>query len=159
MKTKEEILNNHCPFKNVTGNTEYFTQEVLDAMEEYADAKLDEAWRKIISNKPIRSAEYGDLYMVVSIARALPSSNSKNELGVGGVSGSIFTNKQEKSLCYSVRFIIDIVRIYDKKPSDEEIIKIISQDFPPSISDNSRILLTQSDMAHKNPNNHAKISL
>jgi len=36
MKTKAEILESHCPFKNVTGNTEYFTQDVLNAMDEYA---------------------------------------------------------------------------------------------------------------------------
>jgi len=36
MKTAQEILEKHCPFKNVSGNTEYFTKEILEAMEEYA---------------------------------------------------------------------------------------------------------------------------
>jgi len=36
MKTAKEILEKHCPFKNVSGNTEYFTKEVLDAMNEFA---------------------------------------------------------------------------------------------------------------------------
>ena len=38
--TKEEILQKHCPFKNVSGNTEYFTKEVIDAMEEYAQQQV-----------------------------------------------------------------------------------------------------------------------
>ena len=37
MKTAEEILSKHNPFQNNNGNTEYFTQNIIDAMEEYAN--------------------------------------------------------------------------------------------------------------------------
>lgn len=38
MKTKkaEEILARHNPFKNVSGNTEYFTKEIIEAMHSFA---------------------------------------------------------------------------------------------------------------------------
>lgn len=40
--TKEAILKKHCAFKNKSGYTEYFTDQILGAMEEYANLKLYE---------------------------------------------------------------------------------------------------------------------
>jgi len=54
MKTKAEILESHCPFKNVTGNTEYFTQDVINAMDEYAQQIAQEfAEWLVINGKPV----------------------------------------------------------------------------------------------------------
>lgn len=44
------------------------------------------------------------------------------------VVGSAFSDKQKQSLIYTVRFIIDHTRRYDKELSDEEIIRMIEED-------------------------------
>ena len=45
------------------------------------------------------------------------------------VVGSAFSDSQKKSLIHTVRFIIDHTRRYEKELSDEEIIKMIEEDF------------------------------
>lgn len=44
------------------------------------------------------------------------------------VVGSAFSDKQKQSLVYTVKFIIDHTRRYDKELSDEEIIRMIEED-------------------------------
>ena len=40
-----------------------------------------------------------------------------------------FSDKQEKSLIYTVRHIIYLTKTYDEELSDEEIMKMIKEDF------------------------------
>lgn len=57
------------------------------------------------------------------------SDNNQGHAPLAGVVGSAFSERQKKSLVYTVRFIIDHTKRYDRDLTDDEIIQMINEDF------------------------------